>query len=97
MRRREVAEALEQAALAELRERRAELARIGGRAPSRGELTEAERRIAELVSHGKTNREIAEALYISPKTVEANLTRIYRKLQVGSRTELVRSFLDVST
>lgn len=72
---------------------RQELARIGGRAPAPSDLTETERRIAELVSHGKTNREIAGALFISPKTVEANLTRIYRKLEIGSRTELVRSFL----
>lgn len=72
---------------------RRELARIGGRIPAPSDLTETERRIAELVSHGKTNREIAGVLFISPKTVEANLTRIYRKLGIGSRTELVRSFL----
>ena len=54
---------------------RAELARIGGRAPSRDELTVAERRIAELVAEGRTNREVAAALFITEHTVEAALTR----------------------
>ena len=67
---------------------RAELRRIGGRAPSRGELTEAERRIAALVAEGRTNREVAAALFITEHTVEAALTRAYRKLGVRSRAEL---------
>jgi DNA-binding CsgD family transcriptional regulator len=67
---------------------RAELARIGGRAPSRGALTESERRISELVAEGHTNREVAAALFISEHTVEAALTRTYRKLGVHSRGEL---------
>jgi DNA-binding CsgD family transcriptional regulator len=67
---------------------RAELRRIGGRAPSRGELTEAERRIAALVAEGRTNREVATALFITEHTVEAALTRAYRKLGVRSRAEL---------
>ena len=51
-------------------------------------LTEHERRVAALVSRGQTNREIAQALTVSPKTVEAHLSRIYRKLGLRSRTEL---------
>jgi DNA-binding CsgD family transcriptional regulator len=65
-----------------------ELARIGGRAPSRGELTEAERRIAVLVGEGRTNREVAAALFVTENTVEGALTRAYRKLGVRSRSEL---------
>lgn len=67
---------------------RAELARIGGRAPSRGDLTEAERRIAALVAEGRTNREVAAALFLTEHSVETALTRIYRKLGVRSRAEL---------
>ncbi len=67
---------------------RAELARIGGRAPSRGELTEAEQRIAALVGEGRTNREVAAALFVAERTVEAALTRVYSKLGVRSRSEL---------
>jgi DNA-binding CsgD family transcriptional regulator len=67
---------------------RAELKRIGGRAPSRDELTEAERRIAALVAEGRTNREVAAALFVTEHTVEGALTRVYRKLGVRSRTEL---------
>ncbi|WP_159030017.1 LuxR C-terminal-related transcriptional regulator [Kitasatospora albolonga] len=51
-------------------------------------LTDAERRIVELVTEGRGNREIAAALYVSVKTVEAALTRIYRKLGVRSRVQL---------
>jgi DNA-binding CsgD family transcriptional regulator len=67
---------------------RSELARIGGRAPSGGELTEAERRIAALVAEGGTNREVAAALFLTVHSVETALTRIYRKLDVRSRAEL---------
>jgi DNA-binding CsgD family transcriptional regulator len=67
---------------------RAELARIGGRAPSRHELTEAERRIANLVAEGRTNREVADALFLTVHSVETALTRVYRKLGVRSRAEL---------
>ena len=70
---------------------RAELARIGGRAPSRGDLTEAERRIALLVADGRTNREVAAALFLTEHSVETALTRIYRKLGVRSRGELART------
>ena len=67
---------------------RADLGRIGGRAPSRGELTESERRIAALVAEGRTNREVAAALFVTEHTVEGALTRVYRKLGVRSRGEL---------
>ena len=70
---------------------RAELRRIGGRAPSRGELTEAETRIAELVAEGKSNREVAAALFLTEHSVETALTRVYRKLGVRSRSELART------
>ncbi len=45
-------------------------------------------RVAAEVARGASNREIAERLYVSVKTVEATLTRIYRKLEVRSRTQL---------
>ena len=67
---------------------RAELARI--RAAGRSGLTATESRVAELTATGMTNREVAAALFISPKTVEANLARIYRKLDIHSRAELGR-------
>jgi DNA-binding CsgD family transcriptional regulator len=56
--------------------------------PTTTTLTETERRVAELVASGQSNQETAAALFMSVKTVEANLTRIYRKLSVRSRTEL---------
>ena len=67
---------------------RAELERVGLRRGAGDELTEGERRVAELAAQGMTNREVAAALYMSPKTVDANLTRIYRKLGINSRAEL---------
>ena len=67
---------------------REELGRIGGRAPSRDALTTAERRIAELVAEGRTNRDVAAALFLTEHSVETALSRIYRKLGVHSRTEL---------
>jgi len=57
---------------------------------SDGVLTPAEQRIAELVAEGKRNREIGQALFMSVGTVEAHLTRIYRKLGIRSRSELAR-------
>jgi class 3 adenylate cyclase len=66
---------------------RAELDRVGlRRAPE--ELTVTERKVAELAARGLINREIAAAAFISPKTVEANLARVYRKLGIRSRAEL---------
>ena len=73
---------------------REEAARIGGRAPSPDSLTPSEQRIAALVGEGKTNKEVAEALVISTRTVESALSQIYRKLDVRSRTELARKLSD---
>jgi len=51
-------------------------------------LTASERRIAELASHDLTNREIAQSLFITARTVEGHLTSVFRKLQLDSRNEL---------
>ena len=68
---------------------RDDLARVVGAVPpSSTELTPTEQRIARLVGEGMKNREVADALFISVKTVEANLSRIFHKLGVRSRTEL---------
>jgi ATP/maltotriose-dependent transcriptional regulator MalT len=68
---------------------RAELERVSGATPAgRSRLTPSERRVAELAASGLTNREVAGALFISPKTVEANLARVYHKLGIHSRAEL---------
>ncbi len=69
---------------------RAELGRISGRSPSGGGLTPTEQRIAELVAEGRSNKEVAAALFVTAKTVETNLSRIYAKLGIHSRTELAR-------
>ena len=66
----------------------AELERISGRRMRTGSLTPTERQIARLVAAGESNHAVARALSLSPKTVEWNLTKIYRKLGVRSRTEL---------
>jgi len=66
---------------------RVEAARLGGRTPAGDELTPTERRVAALVAEGRSNREVADSLFITVRTVEANLTRIYRKLDVRSRAE----------
>jgi DNA-binding CsgD family transcriptional regulator len=66
----------------------AELRRISGRSAVPGSLTPAEERVAALVSEGKTNREVASALFLSDRTVEGHLSRVYRKLDVRSRAEL---------
>jgi DNA-binding CsgD family transcriptional regulator len=52
------------------------------------ELTAREREVASLAARGLTNREIADNLYLSPRTVENHLQRIYDKLGVSSRDEL---------
>jgi DNA-binding CsgD family transcriptional regulator len=67
---------------------RAELRRIGGRPSATGRLTPTEEQVAELVAAGRSNREVADALFMSVNTVEANLSRIYHKLGLRSRIEL---------
>jgi DNA-binding CsgD family transcriptional regulator len=67
-----------------------EARRIGGRAPRSSGLTETELRVAELAARGRTNREIAAALFLSVNTVQAHLKRVYREVGVRSRTELAR-------
>jgi DNA-binding CsgD family transcriptional regulator len=66
----------------------AEAARVAGRRRTGNELTETEARVAEFVAAGKTNREVAAALSLSVRGVEANLSRVYLKLGLRSRTEL---------
>jgi DNA-binding CsgD family transcriptional regulator len=70
----------------------AEAARIGGRAPATDELTPSERRIAALVAEGRSNKEVADAVVVTVKTVETHLSRIYAKLGVRSRAELAHRF-----
>ena len=67
---------------------RGELRQLGGRPTTKGELTPGEARVAALAASGMTNREVAAALFISAKTVEANLGHIYQKLGIHSRAEL---------
>jgi len=67
---------------------RGELRRVGLRPVDRDALTESEQRVATLAASGLRNREVAAQLYMSPKTVEANLARVYRKLGIHSRAEL---------
>jgi len=67
---------------------RSELSRIGLRPPAPLALTATEERVAVLAASGHTNRQVAQALFLSPRTVEANLARVYRKLGVSSRAEL---------
>ncbi len=67
---------------------RNELGRVGLQRGSRWELTAREEQIAHLAASGLRNREIADRLFLSPKTIEANLARIYRKLEIHSRAEL---------
>jgi DNA-binding CsgD family transcriptional regulator len=68
---------------------RNELGTIGGRTRQEG-LTTAERRVAALVADGRTNREVATALFLGERTVASHLTHIYAKLGIRSRTELAR-------
>ena len=57
-------------------------------------LTPSELRVAELAAAGHSNRDIAQTLYVTPKTVEVHLTSIYRKLGISTRTELSASLAD---
>jgi DNA-binding CsgD family transcriptional regulator len=77
-----------------VRRTREEMARIGGRAPGDGALTATRGRTAALVAERKTNKQVAAELYLTPRTVEGSLTRIYTKLTVRSRAELAARFRD---
>jgi ATP/maltotriose-dependent transcriptional regulator MalT len=69
---------------------RAELGRVDVGTLRRVAMSPSEKRVAELAGSGMTNRNIAAAMFISPKTVESNLSRIYAKLGIHSRAELGR-------
>ena len=58
--------------------------------PDRSDLTEREREVWRLLGEGYTNREIASRLFISQRTVEYHLHKVFRKLGVKSRTQLAR-------
>jgi DNA-binding NarL/FixJ family response regulator len=72
---------------------RTELAATGAR-PRRLQLTglesltPSERRVAEMAAENLTNKDIAQALYVTPKTVEVHLSSAYRKLEISSRAQL---------
>lgn len=72
---------------------RTELNAAGGRARREAlsgveSLTPSERRVAAMAAEGMTNREIAQALFVTPKTVEVHLSNAYRKLGIASRRQL---------
>jgi DNA-binding NarL/FixJ family response regulator len=69
-------------------EARQEAARVSGRAKAEGDLTPIEERIADLVTTGMSNKQVAAELVLAPKTVESHLSHIYAKTGVRSRTEL---------
>jgi DNA-binding NarL/FixJ family response regulator len=87
------------AELAELRERVEHLERrLANRAQPLGRgvlrsLTAREREVAELVANGNSNHEVARTLHMSSKTVEWNLSKIYRKVHVSSRTGLAAKLI----
>jgi DNA-binding CsgD family transcriptional regulator len=54
-------------------------------------LTASERRVAEMAAAGQSNREIAQALFVTVRTVENHLSRSYRKLEIGSREQLAEA------
>jgi DNA-binding NarL/FixJ family response regulator len=58
---------------------------------SRSRLTASETRVAKMAAEGMTNREIAQALFLTEKTIEVHLTSTYRKLDIGSRSQLPRA------
>jgi DNA-binding CsgD family transcriptional regulator len=75
---------------------RAEMGRLGASSGD-DKLTPTERRVAKLVSSGMSNQETALALHLSVRTVESNLTRIYRKLGLRSRAQLAGHFAQSSS
>jgi DNA-binding CsgD family transcriptional regulator/Tfp pilus assembly protein PilF len=73
---------------------REELARVSGRVAAGDELSVTEMRVTELVISGQSNKEIASEMFVTVRTVESTLTRIYSKLGVQSRTQLARAMRD---
>ena len=73
-----------------------ELARVAA-TRSGTELTATEQRVADLISEGATNRDVAAALFVSVRTVETHVASIYRKLGVRTRAELTRRLTGVSS
>ena len=59
-------------------------------------LTPSERRVAELAAEGPTNREIAQELFVTPKTVEVHLSSVYRKLGISSRSQLAGALAETN-
>ena len=80
-------------------ERRAaeERRRISGRAAGDGDLTAAERAVAELAAAGRSNHEIAAELVLSVRTVESQLSAVYRKLDLRSRAQLAAALRPTGT
>jgi DNA-binding CsgD family transcriptional regulator/tetratricopeptide (TPR) repeat protein len=74
---------------------RRELSKVAARAPADG-LTETERRVAALIAQGRTNREIAAAMFVTQNTVQTHLRHIFQRLGVRSRTELATRLLSSS-
>ena len=58
---------------------------------SRSNLTASERRVSRLAAEGMTNREIAQALFLTENTIETHLKSVFRKLDIGSRSQLARA------
>ena len=79
-----------------LEKARSEQRRIGGRTASDDQLSETERQIVELVVAGRRNSEVAAELSLSTNTVAWNLSKVYRKLGVSSRTELAARMASAS-
>jgi DNA-binding CsgD family transcriptional regulator len=69
-----------------------ELARIGLRPPAPVELTPTELKIVDMIAAGRSAKDAAAALYLSPRTVEGHLVRIYKKVGVRTRAELIANY-----
>jgi DNA-binding NarL/FixJ family response regulator len=73
-----------------------EMSRIGGRSATGPGLTTSERRVAERAAAGRSNREIAAELIVSTRTVESQLSSVFRKLDVRSRSQLAVALRDLT-